>query len=251
MSIFSLGFFGSFAAGIVAMTEAYVRGDIDEASRQGVLAGPAVVDEALRSGVRATELSGIAAAPAVEAAPELLPALAELAGSADRRVAIPAALAARRIARDLAKADLPDDIDDDDVATWRALFEQIARAETRFIEVRVYALDVTATLTQTLAPASLGFDLAASLRDRDPAFRAAAVQLVPRPTPAALRSPLAGAVTDDADTKVALGAAQALCGDHREAALAQLGARGIDRIKKLVAGKQPRTTRDAMKCLKK
>ncbi len=46
MSIFSLGFFGAFAvAGIVTMTDAYERGDVDEASRQGVLAGPAIVEE--------------------------------------------------------------------------------------------------------------------------------------------------------------------------------------------------------------
>ncbi|HEY5927533.1 MAG TPA: hypothetical protein VIV11_37875 [Kofleriaceae bacterium] len=233
------------------MTDAYERGDVDEASRQGVLAGPTIVEEGLRSPVRSTRLAAIAAAPAVVASPELLPALAEVASGADRRSAIPAVLAARAIARELAKTDLPDDIGDDDVMTWRALFDQIAHNQARFIEVRVYALDTVASLAQTLSPTSIGFDLASALRDRDPAFRAAAVQLVPRPTPAALRTPLADAVKDDADAKVALGAAQALCGDHRDPALALLGARGIERIKKLVAGKPARLTRDATKCLKK
>jgi hypothetical protein len=250
MSIFSLGFFGAFAvAGIVSMTEAYERGDVDEASRQGMLAGPAVVEQGLRSTVRTTQLAAIAAAPSVEARPELLPMLAEVAGSADRRVAIPAAQAARAIARELAKDDLPDDIAEDDVMTWRALFDQIAHAEARFIEVRVLALDTVSSLAQTLTTSSIGFDLAGALHDRDPAFRAAAVALVPRPTPAALRAPLADTVKTDADAKVALAAAQALCGDHREPALALLGAPGLDRIKKLVAGKPARTTRDAMRCL--
>jgi hypothetical protein len=250
MSIFSLGFFATFAvAGITTMTEAYERGDVDEASRQGVLAGPAVVEQALHSPVRATQLAGIAAAPYVEGRPELLPALAEVASQADRRVAIPAAQAAKAIARELATDELPDDIGEDDVMTWRALFDQLARRETRFIEVRVLALDTVASLAQTHAPASLGFDLAAALHDRDPAFRAAAVQLVPRPTPAALRTPLADAVNNDADEQVALAAANALCGDDRSPALALLGARGVERITKLVAGKPPRAVRDAMRCL--
>jgi len=233
------------------MTTAYERGDVDEASRQGVLAGPAIVEQALRSPVRTTQLAGVAAAPAADAAPALLPALADVTRSADRRVAIPGALAARSIARELAKADLPDDIDADDVMTWRALFDQIAHDQTRFIEVRVYALDTVSSLAQAQSPSSIGFDLAGALDDRDPAFRAAAVQLVPRPTPTALRAPLAKAVNGDADAKVALAAAQALCGDHRDPALALLGASGIERIKKLVAGKPARDTRDAMRCLKR
>jgi hypothetical protein len=252
MSIFSLGFFGAFAlAGITTMTDAYERGDVDEASRQGVLAGPSVVEEGLRSKVRSTQLAAIAAAPYVEARPELLPMLAAVASGPDRRTAVPAAQAARAIARELAKDELPDDIDDGDVMMWRGLFDQIAHAQSHFIEVRVLALDTVASLVQTLSPSNLGFDLAVALDDQDPAFRAAAVALVPRPTPAALRAPLADAVKDDADAAVAFAAAQALCGDHRDPALALLGARGLERVKKLVAGKQARFTRDAMRCLKR
>ncbi|HEX5063104.1 MAG TPA: hypothetical protein VFV99_27200 [Kofleriaceae bacterium] len=233
------------------MTAAYQRGDVDEASRQGVLAGPAVVEQALHSKARATQLAGIAAAPYVEARPELLPALADVASGADRRTAIPAAQAARQIARELATEDLPDDIGEDDVMTWRALFDQLAHSESRFIEVRVLALDTVTSLAQTVTPSSIGFDLATALHDRDPAFRVAAVQLVPRPTPAALRTPLADTVKDDADDKVALAAAQALCGDARDPALAALGARGLARVKKLVAGRPPKLVRDAMRCLKR
>jgi hypothetical protein len=216
-----------------------------------VLAGPAIVEEGLGSPARSTRLAAIAAAPYVEARPELLQILAEVASSADRRSAIPAAQAARAIARELAKDDLPDDIAEDDIATWRALFDQIAHAQPRFIEVRVLALDTVAALAQTVAPSNLGFDLKLALDDRDPAFRAAAIALVPRPTPTALRAPLADAVKDDADETVALAAAQTLCGDHRDPALALLGARGLERVKNLVAGKPLRATRDAMRCLKR
>jgi hypothetical protein len=252
MSILSLGFFGVFAlAGITTMTDAYQRGDVDEASRQGVLAGPAVVEEGLRSKVRATRLAAISAAPYVEARAELLPALAEVASGADRRTAIPAAYAARTIARELAMQELPDDIDDGDVATWRALYDQIANAEHRFIEVRVLALDTVASLAQTVSPSSLGFDLAAALDDSDPAFRFAAVSLVPRPTPAVSHAALAKAVKDDADTKVALAAAEALCGDDKPAALAALGAQGLARVKQLVVGVRVQNARDAARCLKR
>jgi hypothetical protein len=252
MSIFSLGFFGAVAvAGITTMTGAYERGDVDEASRQGVLAGPAVVEQALASSVRATQLAGIAAAPAVEGRAELLPALANVASGADRRTAIPAALAARSIARELAKDDLPDDLGEDDVMTWRALFDQVAHDENRFIEVRVFALDTVSSLAQTLAPTSIGFDLASALADPDPAFRAAAVALVPRPTPAALRAPLAKTVNDDADEGVALAAAGTLCSDARDPAIALLGARGLERVRKLVAGKPARLTQDALRCLRR
>ena len=37
----------------------------------------------------------------------------------------------------------------------------------------------------------------------------------------------------------------------RDPALALLGARGLERVKKLVAGKPARATRDAMRCLKR
>jgi hypothetical protein len=264
MSIFSLAKLGVFAlvAGIgtlamasprvvgpAPMTAAFERGDLDDASRQGVLAGPVVVEASLASPVRATQLAAVLAAPAVEDRAELLPALATLAQAGDRRTAIPAARAARAIARELAQDELPDDLDTDDVATWRALFEQLATNTHRFIEVRVLALDTVASLGAIVAPGGLGFDLAAALADRDPAFRAAAIALVPRPTPAAAREPLAKLVQSDADDVLALAAASVLCGDDREPAQTVLGAQGIDRVKKLVGGKPPRAVRDARRCL--
>jgi hypothetical protein len=250
MSIFSLGFVGVFAAaGIGSMTDAYERGDIDEATRQAVLAGPAVVETGLASSVRATQLAAIASAPRVEGAAELLPALATLAAGPDRRTAIPAATAARSIARALSQRELPDDLATDDVATWRSLFDSIARNPDHAIEARVLALDTVASLAIVLDPPAIGFDLTTALADRDPAYRAAAVALVPRPTPAGVRAALAKAVLDDADPRVALRAAQALCGDDRAAALPLLGARGLDRVKKLVAVAPKRNSRDAARCL--
>ena len=104
------------ASGIAAMRAALERGDLDEAVRQGALAGPVVVERALHAGDRATRLAGIAAAPVVEDRAELLDALADAAGGPDRRTAIPAAAAARAIARELERQGRPDDLAADDVA---------------------------------------------------------------------------------------------------------------------------------------
>jgi hypothetical protein len=237
MSIFSPGIVGLFAAwavaGIGSMTGALDRGDVDEASRQGTLAGPAVVETGLApTQPRLTQLAAIASAPHVEDRAELLPALATLAGGPDRRTAIPAALAAREIAADLAAHELPDDLSSDDVQTWRSLFEGVAANRAQRIEVRVYALDTIASLAAALDPQSLGFDLGNALEDPDPDFRAAAVALVPVPTPPALQATLAKAVTTDADNDVARTAALALC-DDKAKAIALLGAQGMDRVKKL------------------
>ena len=124
-------------ASLATMTAALERGDVDEAARQGVLAGPAVVERALASTTRATVLAGIAAAPVVADAAEMLPALAAVAARGDRRVAIPAARAARRIARALVRSDLPDDLAAADLDDWRQAWLQLATAPDRFVEVRV------------------------------------------------------------------------------------------------------------------
>jgi hypothetical protein len=248
MSIFSLEIFG-VAAGIAAMTAAFERGDLDETSRQGMLAGPAVVEGALTGPGRASQLAAIVAAPRVEGSAELLSTLASVAGGGDRRTAIPAARAAKAMARELAAHELTDDLATDDVAGWRAEFEQLATNPHRFIEVRVLALDTVASLTQVLEPGGLGFDLGVALADPDPAYRAIAIGNVPRPTPTSTLGALANTVKNDADDKVALVAAQVLCGDDPAGARPLLAAQGLDRIKKLVGGKPARLVRDAVRCL--
>lgn len=177
MSIFSLSFLGLFVAGIASMTSALERGDIDEAARQGVLAGPAVVEKALTSPKRATRLAGIAAAPSVEDRAELLPALAAVAAGPDRRTAIPAARAAAAIARELSTRHLPDDLAPGDLDDWRASFEALARDRDRFVEIRVTALDVATSLAHVTDPTAAGFDVAAFAKDPDPDVRAAAEAL--------------------------------------------------------------------------
>jgi len=162
-----------WASRIALMVAALDRGDLDEVARQGALAGPATVETALGSHDRAEQLAAIVAAPAVEDRAELLPVLARVASTNDRRVAIAAARAALTIAHDLAKHDRPDDLAADDVESWRASFETIARSSGALIETRVIALEVAHTLVRD----QLGFELAPLLADPDPDVMLAAAQI--------------------------------------------------------------------------
>ena len=243
------------AAGLASMTAAMERGDLEEAARQGALAGPAVVERALGSPNRTTVLAGIAAAPSTEDRAELLAALARLAAGPDRRVAIPAAHAARAIAASLGRRDLPDDLVPEDLADGAEAWRALALRRDRWIEVRADALAVAALLTHVTAPGALGFDAAVVFTDPDPAVRAAGVALVPTPVPADARAALAAVVTSDAVPRTALAAAQALCAELSSepsaGALAALGAAGVAAIRVLVVdpGASLPAVRDAARCL--
>ena len=243
------------AAGIASMKAAFERGDIDEAGRQGALAGPAIVETALASPDRATRLAAIAAAPAVEDRAELLAALATVAAGPDRRTAIPAAAAARTIARELARkgqvAEPPDDLAPEDLTGWRATWAKLAADRERWIELRVLALD-TAT---ALAVDGAGLPLETTLDDPDPALRRAALADLPTPVPAAARARLVKAIVSDADPLVASAAGSVLCADLASdpapPVLEALGEPGLARLRTLVSetaiGKP--ALRDLARCL--
>ncbi|MCX5742853.1 MAG: hypothetical protein NT062_10190 [Proteobacteria bacterium] len=235
-------------AGLAAMKAAFDRGDLEETARQGGLAGAAVVEQALAAPDRATVLAAIVGAPEVEGRAELLPALARLALGPDRRLAIPAARAAATIA---ARTTVTDDRAREDLADDRATWTAIAMRADRWIEVRTSALEVAAALAE---PDTTGFDLAAVLAVPDPVLRGAAVALVPQPAPASARPILAATIANDADPRVALGAAQALCADlvadPPAPILAALGEPGLARLRTLVTGAHPSAMiRDAARCL--
>jgi len=187
-------------AGLASMKAAIDRHDVDEAARQGTLAGPAVVLEALRDHDRTAQLAGIAAAPRVEDRAELLARLAAVAAGADRRTAIPAARAARQIARELGAQSPHDDLAGEELGAWHDAWLALAARRDRWIELRVVALDVAAALGDV--PLS---------SDPDPAIRRAAIELQPTPTPR--RAELVAVVATDADDRVALAAAGVLCLD--------------------------------------
>jgi hypothetical protein len=241
------------ATAAAAMRAAIEHGDLDEAARRAALAGPAVVEQALGHTDRRITLAALAAAPIVEDRAELLDALARVARGADRRTAIPAAGAARTIARELASHDRPDDLAPDDLMEWRAAWAELAMRGDRWIELRILALDTAVALD----PAGIGVDLGAALRDPDPAFRRAAASIAPLPAPVASYAALAAAVVSDSESDVALGAAQSLCLSIDPVAsprpiLDALGAAGLARLRILVTGHRPIATtavRDAARCL--
>jgi len=233
-------------AGRATMRAALDRGDIDEAARQGVLAGPVVIEQGLAAPDRPARLAAIAAAPHATDRLELLEALAAVAAGPDRRTALPAARAARAIARDSRSRDLPDDLAAEEVAGWAAQWRALAADRERWIELRVIALDVATTLDPST---TLDFT------DPDPAFRRAAIAVVPMPVPVTLRGPLATVVAKDTDPVVALAAAATLCADlavdQAKPVLDALGPAGLDRIKSLVTSAGPKVQlRDAARCLR-
>lgn len=239
-------------ASIATMRAAFERGDVDEAARQGMLAGPAALEAALRtSGDRAAQLAAIAAAPSVVGRVELLDTLAAHAAGPDRRTAIPAARAARTIARELTRrGELPDDLAPEDLTAWRDRWAELAMRGDRWIEVRVLAVDTAAALD----PGGTGVDLASALADPDPDFRRAAIAVVPAPVPSPLHGVLASAIVRDTDEGVALAAAQVMCFDLPQASarpiLDVLGHVGLQRIRTLVGTPgQPAAIRDAARCL--
>jgi len=243
------------AAGIASMKAAFDRGDLDEAARQGALAGPVVVEQALASPDRATRLAAIAAASGVEDRAELLGALARAAAAPDRRTAIPAAFATRTIARELAHHDAddraPDDLAPEDRVTWRATFAKLAADRERPIEIRVLALDTSSAL----APDGAGLPVQTSLGDPDPALRAAALNDLAMPIADDLRAPLAKLVVSDPDPIVALTAGAVLCADLAadppQPVLDALGDAGLAKLKTLVRteGAPRAALNDAGRCL--
>jgi hypothetical protein len=244
------------------LRHALERGDTDEVTRLGVIAGPAVVDRALAPGDRVAQLAGIVAAPVVGQREQLLPSLARVAAGADRRTAIPAARAARMIADALASTEPADDVAAEDLAAWRALWLALARRGDRFIEVRTDALAIASDLarsTGAIGRDALGFELTTELADPDPAMRATALALVPQPAPVELRGAITAAISNDADPRVVLAAAQALCADlvtdDPVPVLAAIGPAGLARIQ-TIATTLPGGTkadvgalRDATRCL--
>jgi len=149
-------------AGVASMRAAIDQGDLDEAARQGALAGPAVIEQALVAKDRPTRLAAILAAPLADGGFDLLEALSQVAIDPDRRVAIPAARAARAIAYELSRHDIPDDIAVADLAQTRDIWVAIAIDRERPITLRVLALETAAAIDR-LVSSGIGVALPAAL----------------------------------------------------------------------------------------
>lgn len=254
------------------LVQAARAGDRSEIARLGDRAGARGLGPILIAGLtaglasaapgdRAAHLAAALAAPAAEDAWALLAPLAMHAAGPDRILAVAAAASAAHIGARLQREWHPvyeaQDIDPARLAAARQRWHELAVDPGRWIDVRVLSLETSARLGQALrhatrgAPASPGSDpaaglaaeLAAAARDPEPALRRAAFELMidpDDPLEGELGALAGAAVRDDADPRVALAAAQALCGGTGAGAdpapaLAALGHAGRARLRALLA----------------
>ncbi len=94
----------------------------------------------------------------------------------------------------------------------RAAWAKLAADRTRWIELRVLALDTASAL----APDGAGVPLDAALADPDPALRRIAIEDLVSPLAAEHRTAVAKALVSDTDDAVARAAGAALCFDGVE-----------------------------------
>lgn len=224
-------------------------------------------------GDRAAHLAAALAAPAAEDAWALLAPLAVHAAGPDRVLAVAAAASAADIGARLHRAWRSvyeaQDIDPASLAAARERWRELAADHGRWIDVRVLSLETSVHIGRVLraatwsalagpAPgaAELDAELAAAARDPEPALRRAAFELMALPLADELGALAGAAVRGDADARVALAAAQALCGGIRmgadpASALAALDVPGRARLSVLLArpALPPAARIDAARCL--
>ncbi len=243
---------------LLGLAAAFQRGDRDQLAHEARRAGHRL-SGALASDDRTLRLAAVAAAPEARSPWVTLAPLAKLARSIDRREAASAAWTAARIAGDLDRRtvldqDFPVDLLHERMAAWRA----VARDRGRWPDVRVHALETAAAVHRALGSDAVEapFDLATTALDPEPEVRRAAFELLPAPLPDELIPMVAGRVTGDGESAVALAAAQALClGIALDAdpapLLAALGDAGLARITELtvVSGMSAAAVTDARRCL--
>lgn len=242
---------------------ALLSGSSDEVERAARNAGARRLTLALAGAAADRVLAQAAAegAPFAEDAVWLLQPLAVAARSPDRPLAVRAARAAARIAgaldpSALLVADAPPDWTRARIHELRA----IAGDSARWTDVRIFALEAAARLHRALesdaGPADVPYDLAATAADPDPELRRAAFELLASPLRPAELAIAARAVARDGEPTVALAAGQAACdglrfGDPARPVLAALGAKGLVRLRALVANKalSPGARLGAARCL--
>ncbi len=143
-----------------------------------------------------------------------LGSLAETAAHPDRSLAAPAVLLASELAHSIDAFDVDEkEIPPGALQIFQSLWLEIAAEDKRWVDIRIYALDVAMQLHRVLGTHSgtepkenwLPF-----LEDADPQMRAAALTLLP---PAPKLTPIVLALlADGRSEQVSLAAAQRLCG---------------------------------------
>ena len=237
---------------MAGLRAAFLSGAADELVRAGQRLPAARLADVLGGSDRELVLAATGAAPSAPDAIWLLVPLGELAASPDRPLAAAAARSAARIAGQLDADELLDrDVPPDWTRARVAEYRARAADAGRWTDVRVSCLEVAAHLHRSLRAAGEAYDLAALLGDAEPEVRRAAVELAMGPLGPREVELVAARASSDDDEAVRAAAVQSLCeglafGDASRPVLDALGARGLGRLRALVADDdQPEVARAA------
>jgi hypothetical protein len=182
-----------------------------ELELQGERAGASGVAAKLATGERARTLAALRASEGAADSWALLDDLAMTAAGADRSLAIEAAQVAAEVSHHLDAITIEEqEIPSEDLLQWRGAWLKVAGSEQRWVDIRVYALEVAAVLHELLEVSRRPeLPWKKFIEDSDEEMRAAAIQLAPRT--ASLLEAATKLVADDKFDLVALSAAQRLC----------------------------------------
>jgi hypothetical protein len=235
----------------------YRRGDLAALRRIGTTTPIRELIAALVNPDRATALAAQVAVTGHPDAVDALPRLARVAAGWDRSLAAPAATAARTIAATIdGDRAIYDDLDDDALAAATNAWLEIAHRADRWSDVRADAVVIATRLigarsaTATTAP-EFARVLAPLFSDDDPEVRLAALESTPIPPPPELWPALIVQLAHDADSRVRLAAAQALCAGDAATMLATLDSNARDALRAVltVDVEQPGALLDAARCV--
>lgn len=208
LSLLCLGS-AAFAADWVGLMR---QGNQPELERHGGRAGAAGLSPVLSSGERPQRLSALEALGGAEDSWALLGLLASTAADPDRSLAIVAAQVAAEEAHQLDAFTIEaEEILTHDLVVWQLAWLTLAQQSDRWVDIRIYSLEVAATLGERISPAKRPpIPWNEFFSDSDPEMRAAAIALAPHGDATARQAGVF--VRFDTKDIVALTAAQRLCG---------------------------------------
>lgn len=208
LSLLCLGS-AAFAADWVGLLR---NSDHTELERLGDKAGAVGLAPILASGTRPERLAALRALRGARDSWALLGLLASTAADPDRSIAVIAAQVAAEEAHQLDAFTIEnEEVLTSDLLHWQQAWLELATQDNRWVDIRIYSLEVGVTLGHRIAKARrqpIPWELL--FGDSDPEMRAAAIALAPQGT--ATTKQAHSFVKSDTQEVVALAAAQRMCG---------------------------------------
>lgn len=197
-------------------------GNETELERRGAAAGAMGVAAELRSEDRKQVLAALIAARGADDSWALLGVLAQSATHPDRPIAILAAQLGAELSHEIDLQMISEqEIPSEYLRQWQGAWLEVATQPSRWIDIRIYALEVASTLTRLISdPARQPLDWEQFFSDPDQEMRAAALELAPQSQDLVTRA--ADFLKTEEHPRVALSAGLRLCGpigSHRSSSL--------------------------------